>query len=109
MNDIKTVYDIEEIKEELKHIFPDAVRGSVCKSKWGSKRKQLHLAYWIASDTAGGLIIEAIGSLFYFYQWDTNHGKNIMFAESNRNDMINRIKSIYDKRVLYIDRTVNFK
>lgn len=109
MNELKTVYDIEEIKEQIKHIFPDAVRGSVCKSRWGSKRKQLHLTYWIASDTVGGLIIESIGGLFYFYNWNTNGGKNIMFAESDRDDMINRVKSMYDKQVLCIDRTVSLR
>lgn len=109
MRDIKTVSQIDDIRQALKHIFPDAVRGSVCKSKWGSKSKQLHLAYWVASDTVGGLIIEAQGDMFYFYNWDSNTGRNNMFAESEMMDMINRIKSMYDKRVLYITKMVGEK
>lgn len=101
---MKTVEDIEEIREELKEIFPDAIRGSVAKSNWYCGRKQLHLSYWIGSDTVGGYIVQAKGNLFYFIEWDTNNGVEYKFAESDKEIMINRIRKMFNNRICYIDK-----
>ena len=102
---IKTVADLEELREGLLQLYPDAVRGSVAKSKWGNGRKQLHLSYWIASDTVGGEIIEAKGELFYYYEWDTNEGRSYKFAESEIETMVARVMSL-NTRPQTIARTV---
>ena len=104
---MKTVSDIEEIRKSLLNIFPDAVRGSVAKSRWGNGRKQLHLCYWIASDTVGGLIVQAIGSLIYFIEWDTNSGYERLFAESDIDTFVERVKEMYIKEKHTISRTVS--
>lgn len=105
---MKTVADLEEIKSKLSSIFPNAVRGSVSKSRWGKGRKVLHLCYFIGSDTVGGLIIQAKGDLLYFIDWDTNKGHEYMFAESDNNDMVSRVIGMYRNEVHTIERTVNF-
>jgi hypothetical protein len=88
-----TVRDLENIRESLLDIFPDAVRGSVAKTRWGDGRKQLHLSYWVAADTVGGLIVQATGNLLYFVEWDTNSGYTKLFAESDIDVFIERVKS----------------
>ena len=106
---MKTVSDIESIKDQLISVFPDAVRGSVSKSNWGKGRKMLHLHYWIGSDTVGGYIIQAKGDLFYFIEWDTNSGNNYLFAESEIVDMVNRVTAMFDNKIYRIERIVGQK
>lgn len=101
-----TVDDIEDIKDRLKKIFPDAVRGSVAKSHWGRGRKELHLCYFIASDTVGGYIIEAKGDLFYFIDWDSNMGRVCKFAESSIYDMVKRVKKMFKGQKHKIQKVV---
>lgn len=107
-NEMNTVDDIEEIKDSLKNIFPDAIRGSVAKSHWGKGRKQLHLCYFIGSDTVGGYIIEAKGELFYFIDWDSNMGHVCKFAESSIYDMVKRVKKMFKGKKFKIAKTVKF-
>ena len=102
------VSDIEELKNELLSIFPDAIRGSVAKSHWGNGRKLLHLSYYFGGDTAGGYAIQGKGNLFYFIEWDTNEGFVSIFAESDINAMIDRVKKMFHGQVLVINRPVNF-
>jgi hypothetical protein len=101
-----TVSDIEEVKDQLIDIFPDAVRGSVAKSLWGNGRRQLHLYYSIQCDTVGGYIIEAKGDLYYFIDWDTNHGYEYKFAESSIKDLVLRVRSMFYDQVYRFDRVV---
>lgn len=103
---MKTVADLEEIAEELSSMFPDAVRGSVAKSRFGRGRKTLHLSYWIGSDTVGGLIIQAKGDLLYFIEWDTNTGWEYIFAESRNSKMVARMVGRFYGQEHYFDRTV---
>ena len=101
-----TVSNIEEIKDELSAEFPDAVRGSVSKSRWGRGRRQLHLAYWIGSDSVGGYMITAKQNLFYFIEWNTNEGSTYLFAESTIKDMVLRVKRMFYGQQYKIDRVV---
>lgn len=101
-----TVSDIEYIRGKLLDIFPDAVRGSVAKSRWGSGRRQLHLAYFIGADTVGGYMVEPMGELYCFNDWDTNAGKKWIFAESDIDSFIKRIRFEYGDRKYKIDRCV---
>jgi hypothetical protein len=101
-----TVSDIEYIRRKLLDIFPDAVRGSVAKSKWGNGRRQLHLAYFIGSDTVGGYMVEPMGNLYYFNDWDTNTGRNFLFAESDIDAFVDRIRREYGGQQYIIDRCV---
>ena len=103
---MKTVDDIEEIREELKNIFPDAIRGSKAKTRYGKGRKMLHLCYWIGSDTVGGYMIQARKGLFYFIEWDTNSGYEYKFAESEIDKMVIRVMSMFYGEVYKIERTV---
>jgi len=103
---MKTVDDIEEIRERLTGIFPDAVRGSVAKSNWGKGRKQLHLCYFIGSDSVGGYIVQAIGELFYFIDWDTNDGYQKIFAESDIDVMVSRVLNKFKGQIFTIDKVV---
>lgn len=102
------VEDLEKIKVSLSDIFPDAVRGSVIKSHWGDGRKQLHLSYWVASDTVGGLIVQAIGELLYFVEWDTNSGYRKLFAESDTDVFVARVRESYGAKKHTITQMVNF-
>ena len=102
------VSDIEEVKEQLACIFPDAVRGSVAKSHWGKGRKLLHLCYSFGGDTVGGYMIRGKGDLFYFIDWDTNEGLVNLFAESDIEVMISRVKKMFHGQVMNIDRPVSF-
>ena len=102
------VSDIEEIKEKLSDIFPDGVRGSVAKSHWGKGRKLLHLSYYFGGDTAGGYMILGKGNLFYFIEWDTNEGHEYLFAESDIEIMVARVKIMFDGQIMTIDRPVKF-
>jgi hypothetical protein len=102
------VSDIEEIKHQLLEIFPDAIRGSVAKSRWGNGRRLLHLSYYFGGDTAGGYAIQGKGNLFYFIEWDTNEGYVYSFAESDINAMISRVKQMFDGQVFTINRPVKF-
>jgi len=101
-----TVRDIEEIRKALKEEFPDAVRGSVCKSRWGKGRKTLHLSYFIGSDTVGGHMIQAKGNLLYFIEWDTNNGHEYKFAESEIKDMVCRVRKMFYGKLCKIQRIV---
>ena len=103
---MKTVSDLEYIRGELIDIFPDAVRGSVAKSRWGNGRKTLHLAYFIGADTVSGYMIIARGQLFYFVDWDTNSEMSYEFAESDNELMISRIRTLFEGKILKIDRCV---
>ena len=103
-----TVDDIENIRDELSDIFPDAVRGSVSKSNWGKGRKTLHLCYFIGCDTVGGYMIKGKGDLLYFIDWDTNAGPEYLFAESEVDEMIKRVKNMFRGKVFNISRTVTF-
>ncbi len=102
------VNDVEEIKSELLDIFPDAVRGSVAKSRWGNGRKLLHLCYFFGADTAGGYMIKAKGQLLYFIEWDTNVGCEYIFAESDIEVMVKRVREMFKGRTLNINRPVRF-
>jgi len=102
-----TVSDLEEVREELLEIFPDAVRGSVCKSHWGKGRKVLHLMYGFSADTAFGYKLVAKGSLYYFTPWDTNYGDEAEWAESDILNCVNRIKDQFKGQKCSIDRPVN--
>lgn len=102
------VEDLEKIKNELVDIFPDAVRGSVAKSHWGDGRKQLHLSYWVASDTVGGLIVQAVGNLLYFVEWDTNSGYIKLFAESDIDVFVARVREKYSPQKHTITQMVKF-
>lgn len=102
-----TVSDVEYIRERLLHVFPDAVRGSVAKSNWGRGRKQLHLSYWIAPHTVGGLIAHAVGDLVYLVQWDTNSGHERLFAESDVDVFIERVIKKYEHKTYTINRTIS--
>lgn len=102
------VEDLEQIRSSLSDIFPDAVRGSVAKSHWGDGRKQLHLSYWVASDTVGGLIVQAIGDLLYFVEWDTNSGYTKLFAESDADVFVTRVREKYGAEKHTITQMVNF-
>ena len=103
-----TVSDIEEIREELLDVFPDAIRGSVAKSYWGAGRKTLHLSYWTSSDTVGGFIIKGSGDLVYFIEWDSNSGHEYQFAESDTYKMVNRVRAMFAGQVVKIIRMVKF-
>ena len=103
-----SVSDIEEVRERLRDIFPDAVRGSVIKSRWGSGRKLLHLSYDFGADTASGYMILGKGELFYFIDWDTNNGQEYLFAESDIEALISRVRKIFSGNVLCISKPVNF-
>ena len=102
------VSDIEEIKHQLLDIFPDAIRGSVAKSKWGNGRRLLHLSYFFGGDTAGGYAIQGKGNLYYFIEWDTNEGSVYIFAENDIDVMIGRVKKMFCGQVLNIDSPVRF-
>lgn len=102
------VRDIEQIREELSDIFPDAVRGSVAKSHWGKGRKLLHLSYCFGGDTAGGYMIQGKGDLFYFIDWDTNKGWEYLFAESDIIVMTQRVRKMFDGYTLNIDKVVGY-
>ena len=102
------VSDIEEIKHQLLEIFPDAIRGSVAKSKWGNGRRLLHLSYFFGGDTAGGYAIQGKGNLYYFIEWDTNEGFVYIFAESDIDAMIDRVKLMFHGKVLNINKPVRF-
>ena len=102
------VSDIEYIREELLGIFPDAIRGSVSKSRWGKGRKLLHLSYYFGGDTAGGYMILGKSGLFYFIEWDTNEGWEYLFAESDIHWMINRVRGMFEGKVLRINKPVGF-
>jgi hypothetical protein len=102
------VSDIEEIKQQLLEIFPDAIRGSVAKSKWGNGRRLLHLSYFFGGDTAGGYAIQGKGNLYYFIEWDTNDGFVYIFAESDIDAIIARVKKMFHGQVFNIDRPVVF-
>ena len=102
------VEDLEKIKTSLLDIFPDAIRGSVAKSHWGDGRKQLHLSYWVAPDTVGGLIVQATGNLLYFIEWDSNSGHTKLFAESDIDVFIARVRSNYDSQTHTITQMVKF-
>jgi hypothetical protein len=102
------VSDIEDLKNELLSIFPDAIRGSVAKSHWGNGRKWLHLSYYFGGDTAGGYAIQGKGNLFYFIEWDTNEGYAYSFAESDIDAMVARVKQMFHGQILAIGRPVSF-
>lgn len=103
-----TISDIEIIREELLDIFPDAIRGSVSKSNWGKGKRELHLAYFIYSDTVGGYkIIPSLG-IYTFISWDTNIGVEWMFAHHDRDEFIEWIRDKFKGEKLKIDRTVTF-
>ena len=102
------VSDIEEIKHQLLDIFPDAIRGSVAKSKWGNGRRLLHLSYFFGGDTAGGYAIQGKGNLYYFIEWDTNEGSVYIFAENDIDVMIDRVKKMFCGQVFNIDSPVKF-
>lgn len=102
-----TVSDIEHIKGELLDIFPEAIRGSVSKSKWGKGRKMLHLAYFILSDSVAGYLVHGRGGLYYFHEWSTGGGDEYVFAESDIDKFIERIRQEYGAKGHGIDRCVN--
>lgn len=83
MQATKTVSEIECLRKDVLHLFPDAIRGSVAKTHWDKRRKVLHLTYWFHADTAGGTKVLAKGPLFYFIKWDTNFGDMPLFADSD--------------------------
>lgn len=90
-----TVSEIEEVRRELLEIFPEAVRGSVSKSRWGNGRKQLHLSYWIGPDAVGGWIVEPVNGMFGLVEWDTNSGKRFEFAFLDMKSFIGRVKEVF--------------
>jgi hypothetical protein len=92
---MKTVSDVEEVRKSLLHIFPDAIRGSVARCRWGRGRKELHLSYWVGSDTVGGKMIVAKGGLLYFVEWNTNEGHTQVFAESENDKMVKRVSEMF--------------
>ena len=101
-----TVSDLEEVRDELLEIFPDAVRGSVCNSHWGRGRKCLHLMYGFSADTAFGYKLVARGNLYYFTSWDTNYGDDVEWAESEFKILVSRIKEQFKGQQYKIDRPV---
>lgn len=103
------VSDIEDIREQLLDIFPDAIRGSVAKSNWGNGRRQLHLSYWVAPDAVGGYMIEAKGDLYYFIEWDTSSGYEYKFAECEIKRMVLRVRGMFYEQVHPITKMVGEK
>lgn len=110
---MKTVSDLEEIKNHILHIFPDAIRGSIAKPNFSSRfhrgRKVLHLCYFVASDTIGGKIIQAKGDLFYLIEWDSNNGVEYIFAESDETVFIKRILAMFEGKKYNITKMVGEK
>lgn len=102
-----TIYDIECIREELLDIFPDAVRGSVAESRWGNGKRELHLAFFIMSDTVGGYKVLPKGNLYQFISWDTNAGIEWMYCHQDRFVFIDWIKSFFHGEKMGIDKTVS--
>ena len=100
------VSEIEDLRIELLDIFPDAIRGSKSKSRWGDGVRQLHLSFSIMSDTVGGYLVEAKGDLWYFVEWDSNYGYEYLFAERYVQDLIERIREMFNGETLNIERTV---
>jgi hypothetical protein len=104
-DDLTTVDLIKSIRLDLLDMFPDAVRGSVVKSRWGWRgRKHLHLAYFIGADCVGGYVIVGKGNLLYFHEWDTSGPTCARFAESDPVKFVNRVRS--EIRPAKIDRIV---
>lgn len=104
---MKTISDLEDIKDKLNLIFPDAIRGSVGKCRWDGRQKVLHLSYFIGSDTVGGYKVLAKGNLLYFIEWDTNCGDVELFAESDSCVFVSRLINRFYDDVYTIDRCVN--
>lgn len=98
----KTVSDLEGLKEDLLDNFPDAIRGSVADTSWDNRRKVLHLSYWVVSDDVGGMKVLAKGNMFYFIEWSAGGGEEYIFAESDYNIFLDRMK----ERVGIITRMV---
>lgn len=103
-----TVLELEEMRKKLFDIFPNAVRGSVAKSRWGNGRKVLHLMYGFSADTAFGYKLIAKGSLYYFVDWDTNYGNETEWAESDFDLCLERIRNKFKGKILTIDSPVRF-
>lgn len=103
-----TVSDLEKMRKKLFDIFPDAVRGSVSKSRWGKGRKVLHLMYGFSADTAFGYKLIAKGSLYYFVPWDTNYGDEPEWAESDFNLCLERLRSEFKGQRYRIENPVRF-
>lgn len=103
-----TISDIEYIKEELKDIFPDAVRGSISKSYWGNGKRTLHLAYFVMCDTVGGYKIVPKGGLYQFVSWDTSTGVEWMYSHHDLHEFIRWVREEFTGVTYTIDRTVNF-
>ena len=101
------VGDIQEVRDELLGIFPDAIRGSVSKSHWGKGIRQLHLSYWIGSDTVGGLIVEPLQGMYALVEWDTNNGREYLFCEKDQEVFIERVKRMFSGEVNSIARCVS--
>lgn len=104
-DELTTVSLIKSVREDLLDMFPDAIRGSEAKSRWGWRgRKHLHLAYFIGPDHVGGYVVVGKGNLLYFYEWDTSGPTFARFAESDPVKFINRVRA--EIRPAKIDRTV---
>lgn len=101
-----TVADIEYIREELLDIFPDAVRGSVSKSRWGNGKRELHLSYFIQSDTVGGYKLLPDGNLYQLIAWDTNCGIEWKYCCQDRFEFIAWVRGYFDDQRYGIERTV---
>jgi hypothetical protein len=101
-----TISDIEHIKNELIEIFPDAVRGSVANSRWGNGKRELHLAFFIGSDTVGGYKIVPKGDLYQLIAWDTNTGIEWMYCHHDKYYFVSWVKRYFSRISLMIDRTV---
>lgn len=103
-----TISDIESVREELIDIFPDAVRGSVAMSNWGNGKRELHLAYFIMSDTVGGYKVVPDGNLYKFYEWDTNTGIEWAYSHHDQYEFIRWIKKEFEGKKFGIDSCIKF-
>ncbi len=100
------IQDIEYIREDLAEIFPDAIRGSVAKSRWGSGKRELHLAYFIYSDTVGGYKVDAHHGMYRFISWDTNQGIEWMYCHHDRHEFTAWVYEQFKCRKYQVERTV---
>lgn len=101
-----TISDIEYIRGELIEIFPNAVRGSVANSNWGNGKRELHLSFFILSDTVGGYKILPKGNLYRLISWDTNIGIEWMYCHHDLHEFVEWIKDRFYGQRIGIDQTV---
>lgn len=101
-----TIADIESVRRELLGIFPDAIRGSEAKSRWGDGKRDLHLAYFIESDTVSGYKIVPCGNLYQLISWDTNIGIEWTYSHHDQFYFLCWVKNYFKGETFGISRTV---